>query len=169
MPSPRSSRHTLSGTVCSERRMQFSGSSWRWLSPALCVRGCRGLPWWLKGLTQGHKSEFDPRAICCHRPSSSCDSTLPPYGVLAGQGWGLVALARVALHCLPQPSPIFTVPVELNREDEWWELVPSGFSREICLSLLAVNLPGKWAKGQKGAFSPKPGPGIRWPKSQASW
>lgn len=53
------------------------------------------------------------------------------------------------------------MPVELNREDEWWELVPSGFSREICLSLLAVNLPGKWAKGQKGAFSPKPGPGIR--------
>lgn len=39
-----------------------------------------------KGLTQGHKSEFDSRAVCCHRPSSSRDVMLPPYGVLAGQG-----------------------------------------------------------------------------------
>ena len=39
-----------------------------------------------KGLTQGHESELDPRAIWYHSPSPPRVVMLPPYRVLAGGG-----------------------------------------------------------------------------------
>lgn len=60
-----------------------------------------------KGLTQGHKSELDPKADLLHSPSSSRDITLPLYRGPAGQGCQLIAPIPCGLAVILSTKPYF--------------------------------------------------------------
>lgn len=68
--------------------------------------------------------------------------------------WSRMRACCPGLSCFalsPSTEPYFhcVCLFELNREDEWWELVHSGFSREICLPLLTVTSQGNGLKVRK--------------------
>lgn len=171
MSGPQSGKCTHTVALCAECLMQFSGSSWRWLLlSALCVRGCRGLPWWLRGSPKVTSLNLIPglsvatdqalrMMLCCLLTESLLvkdEGSLPWLELLC-----VVSLNRALF------SLCLFVWIKQRRwvvgAGTFWlfkgDLPPTSY----------CHLPGKWAKGQKGAFSPKHGPGISWHKSQASW
>lgn len=142
--------HTHSGTVWSECLTQFSGSSSRGLLPALCIRGCRGLPWWLRDSPRVTSLNFTPGLSVATDQALCVISRCLLMGSLLVKDEG--SLPWLELLCIVSLNrALFSLCLfELNGEDEqWWELVHSGFSREICLPLLAVAFQGDGLKVRK--------------------
>ena len=130
--------------------MQFSGSSWRWLSPVLCIRGCRGLPWGLRDSPRVTSLNLTPGlSVATDQALRVIPRCLLTGFLLVKDEGSLPWLKLLCTVSLNRALFLLCLFVELNREDEWWELVHSGFSREICLPLLAVTSQGNGLKVRK--------------------